>query len=214
MTMSTTLTFASAAALFVTMVLLAAVPGVSTVTVVARTLAHGLRHGGWTTLGIVTGDVLFIVVALFGLGALAATAAAVFDVARIGAGAYLLHLGIRQWRRTAAPAAAAPAADTRSSFLAGLLITAGDLKALLFYLALLPAYVDPGRASALDAVLIATIAAVAVGGTKLAYAYAAVRFGSRSTPSRSRLLERAAAAALAVAGATLLGLVAVEFARR
>jgi threonine/homoserine/homoserine lactone efflux protein len=64
-----------------------------------------------------------------------------------------------------------------SSFVAGLLITLGDQKAVLFYLGFLPAFLDLSVFTTSDIVLVVAVTVVAVGGVKLAYAYAAEQAG-------------------------------------
>ena len=58
--------------LFFAMVLLAALPSTSVLTVVARSLSAGFWHGSVTALGIVAGDIVFILFAVYGLAVLAA----------------------------------------------------------------------------------------------------------------------------------------------
>lgn len=60
------------AALFLT---LAAVPGVSVLTVGARTASGGLAQGALAALGVAAGDVCHVLAALFGLSALAGLSA-------------------------------------------------------------------------------------------------------------------------------------------
>jgi threonine/homoserine/homoserine lactone efflux protein len=60
-------TFANAAALFAAMTLLVLVPSVSVLAVSARAASSGFRHGVYVTLGIIAGDTVFIVLAIFGL---------------------------------------------------------------------------------------------------------------------------------------------------
>ena len=62
-----------------------------------------------------------------------------------------------------------------SSLTAGLLLTLGDQKAILFYFVFFPAFADLDRLTSLDTAMILIVAAVAVGAAKLAYALAAVR---------------------------------------
>ena len=62
-----------------------------------------------------------------------------------------------------------------SSFLAGLFITLGDQKAILFYLGFFPAFFDLSSVSLADTSIIIVIATLAVGGAKLVYACMANR---------------------------------------
>jgi threonine/homoserine/homoserine lactone efflux protein len=176
----TGLTFASIAALFGFMLVGALVPSVSVLTVSARTVAFGFVHGVFTTLGIVAGDVVFILLAIYGLSALAELLGGGFVLVRYLGGAYLVWLGILFWRsKTGSEAGEAGVQSSLlSSFMTGLSITLGDQKAILFYLGFLPAFVDLSAVSLLDTGIIAACAVVAVGAAKLGYAAMSSRAGA------------------------------------
>jgi threonine/homoserine/homoserine lactone efflux protein len=58
-------------ALFIAMVVLAAIPSLSVLTVSTRAATAGFIHGVFTAIGIVVGDIIFILLALGGLSVLA-----------------------------------------------------------------------------------------------------------------------------------------------
>jgi len=58
-------------ALFIIMLLLAIIPSVSVLTVTSRSITSGFTHGVFTTLGIVAGDIIYILIAILGLSFLA-----------------------------------------------------------------------------------------------------------------------------------------------
>jgi len=136
------LTPGSTAALFVAMVVLAAIPSVSVLTVSTRSAALGFRHGVLTAAGIVAGDLLFIAIALWGLSFLSDLLGNLTFLIRYLGGAYLLWLGIKTVRARSAHlkskisriSQSDSSASRLSSFLTGLLITLADQKATLFYL--------------------------------------------------------------------------------
>lgn len=204
--MQINLTLEGAAALLVAMAVLAAVPSVSVLTVAARSAGSGLAHGALAAAGIVAGDTIFILVAIFGLSALADALGEHLDLLRYVAAAYLVWLGVALWRtapRGAITAGAAPSPSRLASFLAGLLVTLGDHKAILFYLAFFPAFVDLSALSMLDAAVVVAIAAVAVGGVKLGYALAAHRAGARLGARAARGLSLAAGGVMIAVGIVL-----------
>ncbi len=188
------------------MIVLAAIPSLSVIAVTARAAAAGFRQGAWVTLGIVAGDTVFIVLAISGLQWLAAVLGDGFVWLKYLGGAYLLWLGFRLWR--AEPAVDAQAAGgagaAASSFMSGLLLTLADQKAILFYLGFFPAFVDLGALTRADALAVVIIAAVAVGGVKLAYAAAAGRAGAVIGPRLGRMLNRVAGGLLLVVGVYLM----------
>ena len=175
--MHITVTPGSMAALFTAMVILAAVPSVSVLMVTARSASRGFIHGVFTTIGIVTGDIFFILIAIFGLVLLAEAMGNTIVLIKYLGGAYLIFLGINFWWNKTKTENDVDASESSllSSFLAGLLITLADQKAILFYLGFFPAFLDLSAITFLDTGIITGIVIVAVGGVKLGYAYMADR---------------------------------------
>jgi threonine/homoserine/homoserine lactone efflux protein len=188
------MTFAETAALLGTMLVLAFTPGIGVVTVTARTLAGGIAHGLAATLGMILGDIVFILLAVSGLSLLAERYIFVLDLLNSGGAAYLLWLGVQLWRTS--PVRSAAATDSLfSSLLTGLLITFGNPKAILFYVSFLPAFIDLRAVTLLDTSIIILSATLAVGSAMTTYTLLTHHAASRIRP-RSRLLPRLAAAAL------------------
>ena len=171
------MTLSIIAALFGIMVVGAVIPSVSVLTVSATSAASRFIHGVFTTMGIVVGDILFILLAILGLSVLAETLGSMFVLVKYLGGAYLIWLGIELWRSKLNNVKADGAIETSllASFLAGLFITLGDQKAILFYFGFFPVFLDLSAISYIDTSIIIVIAIVAVGGVKLAYAFLADR---------------------------------------
>ncbi|WP_228016468.1 LysE family translocator [Leptolyngbya ectocarpi] len=192
------------------MVVLAALPSTSVLTVIARSLSAGFWHGGVTALGIVMGDIVFILFAVYGLAVLATTLVSVFVVIKCVGSAYLIALGVTLWRAnaTAIKINGVEKPSWISSFLTGLLITLGDQKAVLFYIGFLPAFVDLANLTVTDTSLIIVITIGAVGGVKLAYAYMAGQAQRLlQNPKVHTLINRAAGTAMILTGLYLAGTV-------
>lgn len=165
-----------AAALFGVMAFLAAVPSASVILVSMQAARFGLANGVSTAMGIVLGDLLFVALALAGLAVMAEALGALFSLIKYLGGLYLIWFGIVILRsRSVFSRDCPPKSSHPASFLAGLFITLGDLKAIFFYLSLFPQFVDLSELRVTDMVLICLITVVAVGGVKLIYAYAARR---------------------------------------
>ncbi len=161
------------------MIVLAIIPSVSVLTVTARAAAFGFSHGLFASLGIVVGDIVFILIAVYGLALVAEMMGDQFTWIQYIGGVYLIWLGVSLWRAEARARRADGLRESSwsSSFLAGLLITLADQKAILFYLGFFPAFVDLARMTAADTLTIVVIAAIGVGGAKLVYAWLADRAG-------------------------------------
>lgn len=206
--MESTLTLTTISALLGALIVLAIVPSVSVLAVSARAAAFGFTHGMFTALGIVVADILFIVIAVYGLALVAELMGDQFKLIQYIGAAYLIWLGVSLWRADAKARAADSVSQSSwlSSFLAGFLITLGDQKAILFYLGFFPAFIDLSTMTPADTLIIILIAIVGVGGAKLVYAYLADRAAVVFRDSRAlRGLNRLAAGIMiAVAIALLL----------
>lgn len=184
---------------FAIMLLLAAMPSGSVAFVVVSSATRGLPCGLAASLGIVAGDLIFVTFALLGMTALAETMGALFAVFRYLGGAYLIWMGICLIRSTGKPSL-----DTKQNanlrivgtFHAALLLTLGDLKAILFYASLFPVFIDVQALTASGVAVIVIITAIAVGSVKVAYAVFAERIASRLNNPRlqkgSRILAGSA----------------------
>ena len=190
------MTLSSTVALFGAMFVLAIIPSPSVFVVVARTIESGFIHGLVTVLGIIAGDLIFIILALYGLGFIAETMSSLFIY--LGS-AYLIWLGIGLWRTKSVEIQEIKALSWSSHFRCGLFMTLGDPKAILFYISFLPAFLDLSNVSVFDTGIVIVVATLAVGGTKLGYAYMA---------NKSRLLFESSRAKKGInmtAGAVMIG---------
>lgn len=187
--------------------MLAIIPSVSVLAVSARAAAFGFSHGLFTALGIVAGDTIFILIAVYGLAFVAEAMGEQFRLIQYVGGAYLVWLGISLWRADARMRKSDTVAQSSwsSSFMTGLLITLGDQKAILFYLGFFPAFIDLRLMTPIDTLLIILIAAVGVGGAKLVYAWLADRASLVFRNTRAiQGLNAFAAGVMVLVGAALL----------
>lgn len=121
--MQTSLTFASILSLAGVMLVGAMVPSVSVLAVSARSAASGFAHGVFTAVGIVIGDVVFILIAIYGLALLAVWLDGGFVLIQYLGGAYLIWLGIMFWRSRPQIGESQGKSSWSESFLSGLFIT-------------------------------------------------------------------------------------------
>ncbi len=158
------------------MTALALAPSASVVLVVVRSSTAGFTHGAAVTAGIVAGDLVFVFLAILGMTVLAEVAGGFFLLLRYLAAIYLIWFGIGILRaKPSMPISIStrPSANLATSFLSGLILTLGDIKAIFFYASLFPAFIDLTATTASDIATITLVTIIAVGGTKLAYAYSA-----------------------------------------
>jgi len=97
--MQSNLSISSITALFTAMVVLAFVPGLSVLAVSARSAASGFIHGVFATLGVLTGGIVYIVLAIYGLTVIADLMGSHSALINCLGGAYLIRLGVVLWRK-------------------------------------------------------------------------------------------------------------------
>lgn len=179
-------------------------PGVAALT--ARVLARGSAGVVPFIGGYVVGDLVWFAVAAAGLAVLAQTFAALFLVVKYAGAAYLLWLAYRLWTGPAEPAEAAlqPADRGDRLFLAGLLVTLGNPKVIVFFLALLPAVIDLEALTLAGFLEVALLIVVILSGVLAGYATAAARARRLFTSPRARrLINRSTGAVMAGAAAAI-----------
>jgi threonine/homoserine/homoserine lactone efflux protein len=165
---------ALAAAVFI----LALTPGPVVVATVARTLVSGLRPALGLIAGVALVDLAYLLLAIFGLSAIATVLGEFFIAVKIAGAAYLVWLGYKLWTARVEPIeapASAPARRFWRSFAEGALIDLGNPKIILFYAAFLPTFADLEKLGARD---VAIMSAVVVGiliASNLGYAWLASR---------------------------------------
>lgn len=123
-------------------------PGAGAVAAMSAGLNHGFVRGYVMTFGLVMGIWTQVLVVGVGLGALIAASSLAFAVVKWLGVAYLVWLGIRQWRAPALPIAAterdAAAYSPRQLFVRGWIVNALNPKGTIFLLAVVPQFLDLG----------------------------------------------------------------------
>ncbi|MDL5031841.1 LysE family translocator [Pelomonas sp. APW6] len=183
-----------------------AIPGPGNLALISATAQGGVRGGLAATLGVILGDQVLMWAAVAGVAALLAASPTAFSVVQWGGALYLGWLGWQMLR--AKPGEAAALQLKPGHFLRqAMLITLLNPKAIVFYMAFFPLFVDPAKHRGLltFAVMAATIAALT-----FAYGLVAVllahRLGERvrGSPRMSQWLRRVAGVCLIGFGVRLL----------
>ena len=133
-------------------------PGPDFALVARNTVAGGKHAGGWTSAGILTGNLVHLTYCLLGVGWVIANSVVAFTILKIAGGAYLIFLGLQSFRPSPASGAVVePAASlSRRWWLQGLLNNLLNPKGALFYLGLLAVFVRPDSGALYLALLICT----------------------------------------------------------
>ncbi|MDL2399001.1 LysE family translocator [Rhizobium mayense] len=122
----------------------AAIPGPGITAIVARALGSGFRVTFFMGLGLVLGDMTYLTAVILGLAFVAQTFTEVFIVIKIAGALYLVYIAWKLWTAglLSTNVAAKKSASVGMSFLSGLLVTLGNPKTMLFYVALVPTLID------------------------------------------------------------------------
>jgi threonine/homoserine/homoserine lactone efflux protein len=183
-----------------------ATPGPGIAAIIARSLAHGSRGAPAFIAGFVIGDLVWFTIAATGLAALAKTAEMLFVGIKWVGVAYLLYLAYKLWT---APAERVEVRDDDGrqhgwrAFMASLMLTLANPKAILFFLALLPTVVDLASMNLLRFVEISIAMAILLPLVLGTYVFLAARAREMfTTPKSVRRLNRGSG--LAMAGAAVV----------
>ncbi|WP_353093608.1 LysE family transporter [Methylibium sp.] len=187
-------------AFVITVIVFLAIPGPGNLALITSTGKGGLRGGFAATLGVIAGDQVLMWLAVAGVAALLQAAPLVFGVVQWLGAAYLAYIG---YRLITSRPGDAPVVQIlpRHYFRQACAITLLNPKAIVFYMAFFPLFVDPARHQGLPTfgLMAATIAA-------LTFLYGAIvvllthRLADRlrASPRMTKALER-------VAGTLLIG---------
>ena len=136
------------------------IPGPGNLALITSTGKGGVRGGLACTFGVIAGDQVLMWLAVAGVAAVLTAYPPAFRAVQWLGAAYLAWLG---WKMVVAKAGDAPVLTIlpRHYFRQGLTITLLNPKAIVFYMAFFPLFVDPARASLVTfGVMAATIAAL------------------------------------------------------
>lgn len=140
------------------------IPGPNVALIVANSVSHGTRYGLLTVAGTSAAILVHMVLTVIGLAALLGALGAWFEWVRWIGVAYLLWLGIRQWRApvTDLTRAQAQPRSQRTIFLRGFVVSLTNPKTLFFYGAFFPQFLSPGQHPGELLLLAATFLVLAV----------------------------------------------------
>ena len=195
-------------------VVLCFTPGPAVLLIVSQGMKRGFRPSLRGALGILTGNAIYFALSAVGLGALLIASKTVFEVIKwIGAG-YLMFMGLKMIlssrgvvdgvvQASGLPSPSdAQAAGPHRTFVQGLVVQLSNPKAVVFFTALLPQFIDPAGPVALQFFTLGVISTVIEFPVLAIYGFAADR-GRAVYARHTRWIERIAGGCLVAAGARL-----------
>lgn len=168
------------------------VPGPTVTVIIANSLAHGTRAGLLNVAGTQLGLALMMALLVVGLSSVIAAMGWLFDWLRLAGAAYLVWLG---WKLVRAPDMLAQAGGNalapRGGFLVqGFLVLLANPKALLWFGAFIPQFVDPTGNYVAQIILLGVTAMAVAAVSDGAYALLTGRAGTFFSRRRVRLVSR------------------------
>ncbi|OPX35117.1 MAG: lysine transporter [Desulfobacteraceae bacterium 4484_190.1] len=190
--------------LSVAMLILAASPGPGVFATVARSLASGFRPAMAVIIGIVVGDIIYLMFAIFGLSIVAQTLGEFFIIIRVCGGIYLFWLGLKIWFSKPPETESKQLYEKQSqlgNIISGLLITLSNPKVILFYCGFLPTFLDLSTLNVIDIALITCVITIVL--TTVLTIYAGLASHARqllSSPKAIKRLNRSAGGVMMATG--------------
>ncbi|GGK32130.1 LysE family translocator [Salinarimonas ramus] len=123
--------------------LLLSAPGPSCALAASQAIRHGPRAAALTVAGDALGSTVHIIIATLGLQILIGIAGFVLPFVQIIGGIYVAYLGIKSWRDTRDQNNTAANPDDQQAFFIGFVTCLSNPKAVIFFIALFPGFIDP-----------------------------------------------------------------------
>jgi threonine/homoserine/homoserine lactone efflux protein len=186
-------------------------PGPGLAAIIARALARGLHGMPFFMAGFIAGDLTLFIIASAGLAVLAETFSSILLVVRWGGAAFLIWLAFKLWTIPVTGTFDSNARTTSDSplalFLSTYSLTVSNPKAILFFVALLPALLDLSALTVSDYIILGLTISVLISLGLLIYATAANRARILFTSIEARrMINRITGTVLAVVALVMASL--------
>jgi threonine/homoserine/homoserine lactone efflux protein len=175
-------------------------PGPNMAYLAILSASHGRRAGFAATLGIALGLLLVGIAAAFGLAALISESPALYGALRWGGVAFLLWLAWDGWQESTEtmPSMTDQHEFDKTVFMRGLMTNLLNPKAAVFYVAVLPTFVEPSQPLLWQTVALSLVYVVIATGIHATIVTTAARARPfLENPVRHRFVRRGLALALA-----------------
>lgn len=194
----------------ITEIVLCLTPGPAVLFVVSQGLRYGGRKSLWANAGILAGNTAYFVLSAIGLTAIIATSQSLFTAIKYAGAAYLVILGILTILGRGAALGQQggdPARVHGASLLGrGFILQAANPKALVFFTALLPQFVNPSGSVAMQMVILGVTSVVVEFFVLAAYGIGAGRAAAAAANPRFARAANYASGGLLIAAGTGLAL--------
>jgi threonine/homoserine/homoserine lactone efflux protein len=148
-------------------------PGPGIVAIISTSLSRGFYYGSILSLGLILGDIVYLLVAIFGLSLLVGILGDFFLIVRIVGGIYFLYLGYTMVssKVNRFELDKNVSHSKKKTLFQGLFISLSNPKVILFYLGFLPAFMDLKTLTSTDIVIVTVLIFFTLLAGALLYAY-------------------------------------------
>ena len=154
------------------MFIVAITPSPAVFAISSASMSGDFRRGLNMTIGLLIADFAFILLVVSGLIFVAETLGSFFTILKYCCAAYLIWMGVSLFLSSAKQSIAGnKPINAGSDMLAGFLLTISNPKAIVFYVALFPAFINVNGLSKLDVIGIMGCTVLAFGSVNIGYAY-------------------------------------------
>jgi len=184
-------------------------PGPAVMLVIAYGLARGAHRSLWASLGILSANALYFALSASSLGALLVASQTFFLAIKWCGAAYLVYLGLAALLGQPSPITVSKAAARGTSpsaiYFSGLTLQLANPKTLVFFVAILPQFVDPRLPIGAQMLWLAAGSVIPEFFILAGYGFAASRAARLASDSRfARLTDRTAGVLVLAAAAMVL----------
>jgi len=183
-------------------------PGPSHLLMLSNSMTHGVRRSLATAAGDLTANTFQMIAAGLGLAAILVASQYALSIVKWAGVAYLIWMGVRMWRHAGnadVGADAARSASLKVLWGQGFLTSAANPKAVVFFAALFPQFIDPGQPFVPQFLALSVTYLVVDGAFLASYGICAGWLASRLKGNATALVRRIGSVFL-IGAAVMLGL--------
>ncbi len=197
--------FAQFISLFLIAFVFVITPGPGTLAVFAKSMSQGFMPAFYLSIGLVLGDLIYLSIVIFSLDLFAEFVIPMMDYVRVLGGTYLIYLGINAWNAHKVKLSTKSAHKSNmAEFSTGLLISLVNPKVMIFYIAILPAFIDLSNVGLIYALeILATVGVGLMIGISLINATVSRIKQAFDKPGTDQLINKMVGAVMLLAGALL-----------
>jgi threonine/homoserine/homoserine lactone efflux protein len=146
-----------------------AIPGPGIFAIIARALGSGFRSTVPAVMGNTLGDLMLMTLSALGLAVIAREMGGLFYLVKLAGATYLIYLGYKYWTLPVTEAAVAPS-SARQGFVSQLMLTLGNPKTIVMFVALMPTVVDLNKLSVAGYAQLCLCTLILIPAIELSYA--------------------------------------------